>query len=123
MFGLFGKAKKPTIDREQSLSAIPVLNRATRIEEHEDGGVMVHVSLPAREGFFAWFQPPAAERRIKLDELGGFVVKQIDGKRTVRSIVAAFVRQYRTNRREAELSTADFLKSLARRHVISIVIQ
>jgi len=63
------------------------------------------------------------ERHIKLDELGTFVIGQIDGKKTVRKIINAFAKHYKLNRRESELSCVAFIKSLTTRNVISVVIK
>ena len=71
----------------------------------------------------ARFMPPILERTVKLDELGAFVFRLIDGQRTVLQIVEAFQQRYKANRREAELSTVEFLRSLAQRRVISIAIK
>ncbi len=62
-------------------------------------------------------------KQIKLDELGAFVFGLIDGTRNVRQIIADFVARYGTTKREAELSTVDFLRSLAKRHAISIAVK
>ena len=109
------------IDRRRSLESIPVLNPGVRLEPEEDGRLLVIVPVTrARKGWLTRFQPRVFERKLRLDELGAFVLRQIDGDRPVRAIVESFVKQYGTTRREAELSTAEFLKSLARRNVISI---
>ena len=113
----------PQIDRRASLDGVPVLNHGVRLKDEPDGRVLVTVELARRTGFWARFQQPVNRRRLRLDELGSFVVRQIDGRRSVRQIIEAFVGRYRTNRREAELSTADFLRTLARRRVISVVIK
>lgn len=119
---LFSRQKEvPTIDRRRSLASIPAVNPGVRSEKQDDGRLLITVSLPRRSrGFLARFQPPVSERRVRLDELGAFVFGRIDGQRTVADIVADFVRTYGTTRREAELCTADFLKSLAQRSIISI---
>lgn len=124
--GLFRSAarkKPPTLDRETSLRAVPVLNPGVEIIDREDGGVCLRVRIPRQStGWMARFLPPVFERNIQLDELGSFVVRQIDGRRTTRDIIDAFTAQYRLNRREAELSCTRFLRSLAERRAVSIAV-
>ena len=88
-----------------------------------DGRLQVVVRWRRTRGLWARFMPPIIERTVKLDEVGAFVFRLIDGRRDVRQIIEEFVRRYRANRREAELSTVAFLRSLAERRVISIVIK
>ena len=123
MFGFSNrKSTPPKIDRRQSLAGIPMLNSGVRIDPGAERDSLV-VTLRRGSGFLARFQPAVMERVIKLDELGTFVLRQIDGRRTVLSIVDAFTDRFRTNRRESELSTVTFLRSLAERRAISIIIK
>jgi len=108
------------MDRRQSLAAIPALNEEVRVEAQDDGRVMLYVPVRRRAGFLARFQPAVMEKRIRLEELGSFVFGQIDGRRTTQDIIEAFLVRYQTNRREAELSTAEFLRSLVVRNVVSL---
>ena len=71
----------------------------------------------------ARFLPPVVVRKFELDELGAFVVGQINGKKTVLELVDAFVDQYKISRREAELSVVAFLKSLIQRRIVSVTIE
>jgi hypothetical protein len=120
---MFGRQKEPVIDRRQSLDGIPVVNRGVTVEDVPPDRLNLVVRTPRGSGLLARFQPPVLERNIKLDALGTFVFRQIDGERDVRGIIGIFAERYRANRREAELSTVAFLRSLAERRVISIVIK
>ena len=124
MFG-WVKAKPPVINREQSLAGIPMVNEGVRAQPREGDAARLELVIRLRRGggFLARFMPPTLERRVKLDELGSFVFQQIDGQRNVREMVDAFLARYRVNRREAELSTVEFIRSLAQRQAISIVIR
>jgi len=104
------------------LAAVPVLNQGVS-RESTDNGLIVTAHVKRGTGLRAMFQPPVMEKRVELDELGAFVFRQIDGKRTTKDIIDAFMRKYRVNRREAELSCVDFLKSLLKRNVISVVVE
>ena len=119
----FRKTEKPSIDRRQSLEGIPVLNPGVATDEREDHTLVLRVPAARGQGFLARFQPEVIEKQIKLDAVGSFVVRQIDGRRNVFAIVEALIGRYKLNRREAELSCVEFLRSLAQRRAISIAIK
>ena len=120
---LWTTRKRDPLDRSTSLAGIPVFNDGASICEQEDGRVVIRLPPPPRPGLLGRLLRPVPGKQLRLDELGSFVVRQIDGETNVSRIIESFVAQYRTNRREAELSMVEFLKSLARRRVISILIQ
>lgn len=124
MFG-WVKAKPPVINREQSLTGVPMVNEGVHAQPRDDDVQRLELVIRLRRdgGFLSRFMPPTLERKVKLDDLGTFVFGLIDGRRTVREIVEAFLARYRVNRREAELSTVEFIRSLAQRQAISIVIR
>jgi len=120
---LFSSKKEPRIDRRRSLAAIPVLNDGARVTDKEDGTAELSVRIRPKKGLLSRFLPQVDEKRIKLDELGSYVIRQVDGKRSVLQIVERFVEHFGTNRREAELSTAEFFRALVKRRLVSIVIK
>jgi hypothetical protein len=124
---LFGRkrAAGPPLGRGESLSARPVLNRLVRVEHGEDG----HAILQVPRGDSAlvrsvsrWFHLPPY-RPIALDELGTFVIELCDGRHTVRDLVDMFAKRFKLNRREAELGMTTFLRTLARRSIVALVIE
>ncbi|MDP7741030.1 MAG: PqqD family protein [Lentisphaeria bacterium] len=115
--------KPEQIDRRRSLASIPVVNDCVSHTIDENGRLQLTIEIQRGSGFLSRFQPRIMKKRVRLDELGVFVFEQIDGKRTVKAIIEAFTRRFRTDRRESELSVAAFLKSLAQRRVISIVVK
>ena len=121
--GLFGERQDGGIDRRAALGGIPVLMPGVELEDGDDGRITAVVHLKRPDGFLARFMHPVSSRRIRLDEIGSFVLSRIDGRRTVMELIECFVGRYRINRREAELSVAEFLKSLVRRNVIAIGIR
>ena len=123
LFSKISKKQQPLLDRYQSMEGIPVLNSGISMETGEDGTLVLRVTVERGSGFLDRFRPPEMTRRIKLDELGSFVVRLIDGRRNVLDIVEAFEAKYKTNRRETQLSIVAFLKSLVTRHVASIAIE
>jgi len=105
------------------LGGIPVLNEKVSCADDEAGRLVINVKLKRGNSFLARFQPPVSERNIKLDEIGSFVFKLIDNQRSALEIIELFLAKYRVNRREATLSVVEFLKSLVKRGVVSIVIR
>ena len=49
-----------------------------------------------------WLRAPT-ERKVELDEVGGFVWELCDGSHTVEIVVQKTSKQYKMNRREAEV--------------------
>jgi hypothetical protein len=122
---MFGRAKQKdenvfSLDRRQSLAGIPALNEGVKCTEGEKGETLLIVPMKRRPDFLGRFQPARWERKVQLDSVGSFVVAQIDGKRNVLEITEIFIERYKVNRREGELSTVAFLKSLLERNIISI---
>ncbi len=121
--GIIGDSAKTEIDRRAALAGIPVLMPGVELETGDDGRLTAVVHLKRPEGFLARFMHPVSSRRIRLDEIGSFVLSQIDGRRSVMEIIGCFIGKYRINKREAELSIAEFLGSLVKRNVIAIGIR
>jgi hypothetical protein len=112
-----------SLDRRQSLSGIPALNEGVKAAPSENGDLLLTVPMKRRGDFLGRFQPARWERRVQLDSVGSFVLSQIDGQRTVLEISEIFIERYKINRREGELSTVAFLKSLLQRNIICIGIK
>jgi hypothetical protein len=123
IFPSIARQPKPEIDRRQSLEGIPVVNENVSFTDDGTGRLIINARTMRGKGFLARFQPPVLERNIKLDEIGSFVFKLIDNRRNTLEIIDVFLAKYRVNRREATLSVVDFLKSLAKRGIVSIAIR
>lgn len=121
--GLFSGKQDIVLDRRESLEGVPILNEGARITREEDGRILIHIPSGGARGLMARLLPALPDSQIRLDELGSFVFAQIDGKRNVFQIIKSFTKEYGVNRREAEQSVVNFLKSLTQRRVISIVIK
>ena len=124
---LFGHKKPsgPPLGRAESLSARPVLNRLVRVERGEDG--LATLQVPRGDSALVrsvsrWFRLPPY-RPIALDELGSFVIELCDGRHTVRDLVDKLAKRFKLNRREAEVGMTTFLRTLARRSIIALVIE
>lgn len=124
---LFGKKRRstPHLGRQESLSAKPVLNRLVKVERGEDGKVMLQI--PRRDSGMVRAVSRmfhiAPYKRVALDELGTFVIELCDGNHTVQDVVDKFAERFKLNPREAELSMSGFLRNLARRSIIGLVIE
>ncbi len=116
----------PPLDRQRSLKGVPICHDSIVIEADQasaDGMVLVNRVARGNSLWSRFFSPPIIEQRLELDELGSFVFRLIDGRRSVAQIIDEFVQRYRVNRREAELCTVAFLRKLAQKRLVSIAIQ
>jgi len=57
-------------------------------------------------------------KKLQLDQMGSFVWRLIDGKKTVREIITVFAKEYKVTRQEAETAVTTFLKTLGQRGFI-----
>ena len=113
---------EPRLDRSQSMGAIPVPNRGVESYPSDDGGALMLVVQrePFRNRLLQAVAPVVRERRIELDEVGTAVWRMLDGQRSVREVIGRFSEEFGVNRREAEVSVLDFLKSLMGRGLLSM---
>lgn len=118
---LFWQREKKYADRRAALAGVPRLCPETEIVEVAKGLLKLKVPVPRGAGWFDRFRPAVREKIYELDEFGGFVVRQIDGRRDVLTIVDAFERRFGMSRREAELSVVAFFNMLIQRRVVSVV--
>lgn len=120
---MFKKRENNPLDRRQSLDGVPVLNENVSSGNDNAGRLVINIKMKRGNGFLARFQPPVLERNVRMDEIGAFVFKLIDNQRSALEIIELFLAKYRVNRREATLSVVEFLKSLVKRRIVSIVIR
>jgi len=99
------------------------LNEQVTFADDQSGRLVVNIRLRRGNGLLARFQPPVLERNVRLDEIGAYVFKLIDNRRSTLEIINMFLAKYSVNRREATLSVVDFLKLLVKRGVVSIAIR
>jgi hypothetical protein len=120
------KREFPKPDRGAVMRSIPILNAQVELIRDDAGstGAMLISRRPRSSN--NWLArcliPPVIEKRLKLGELGVFVVNLFDGVRDVATIAAIFATHFKVNRREAELSTALFIKRLAEREMAAIIV-
>jgi len=119
------RRKDPELDREQSLSAKPFLDRRVKVERADDGTVILQVprrSTAMMRTVSRFFRVPPY-RQVALDELGTFVIELCDGTHTVRDMIDKFAERFKLNRREAEVSLSSFLRTLAGRSIVGLLIE
>ena len=119
------KQKVRAISRKASLDSTPVHNQALRVERQEDGTIVLyakqqHKGLGKRLAKLCKIED--LEKRYSLDELGAFVWDMCDGETTVRTMINRFAEKHRLSRKEAEISMVEYLKSLASKGIIGIVV-
>ena len=118
--GLFRRAK-PKVSRQEMLAAAPVRNPEARVEELDDGRVIVRIPVRPRR-VVRWLvrQDPKRPmlRSFELDPLGSEVWTLCDGRRNVRRLIEQFARKHRLNLREAEVSMVTYLKTLTSRGLL-----
>lgn len=120
---LFRKKRTP-LTREQSLRSVPIKNQSVEETKTESGEIVLY--LIRRD---VWWIKVLAKtfyvpkgRKISLDELGSTVWGWLDGKTNVHQVIKRFAEKYKLSKREAELSVAAYLKTLAKRGLIGIAV-
>ncbi len=118
----FLKIQPPVVDRQGALTLRPGRNSQLTWEKQDEGKTMLTVPINEKAGKLAqllakWLRAPA-ERHVELDEVGGYVWELCDGSNTVEAIVQKTGREYKMNRREAEVSVTMFLQMLHEKNYI-----
>ncbi len=118
----FLKIRPPAVDRQAAMTLRPGRNSLLSWEKRDSGETILTVPQnqkvgPVTRRMAKWLHAPT-ERHVELDEVGGFVWELCDGNHTIDSIVQKTGRQYKMNRREAEVSVTMFLQMLHERNFI-----
>ena len=125
--GVFKRRRRgPHIDREEALNSIPVQNAEVRATRLESGDVLLVYPIRVKPWIASLarrFGSPTDDvqtRKLQLDALGTEVWGLLDGKRSVRELIAVFADRHRMHPKEAEFSVARFLRELGRRGLIGL---
>ena|SRR5579883_1946124 len=118
----FLKIRPPQVDRQAAMTLRPVRNSNLSWEKRESGDTLLTIPQNEKVGrvtraMAKWMKVPT-ERHVELDEVGSFVWDLCDGNNTVETIVQKTGRQYKMNRREAEISVTTFLQMLHERNFV-----
>lgn len=114
--------RTPSVPRATAMQLRPIRNGCVEWTRSADGEALL--TVPRRDDKIGrvvggFFHMPES-RGIQLDEVGAFVWSLCDGAHTVNSIIQKTSREYRMNRREAEVSVSQFLRMLSDRNLIGM---
>ena len=123
--GIFRRKRAAGITREQALAARPLRNPELETERTDDGEVSV--KLPRRKvwwlNLLAKFGSIPEYRTIALDRVGTSVWELCDGEHTVKELIGTLAERHQLARKEAELSMVTYLRELAERGIIVLVVE
>jgi hypothetical protein len=107
------------------LSSRPARNDALKWEENDDGEVQIRVTRQDswKIRFLSRMFYIPKERKITLDELGTEVWTLCNGKNTVAQMIEALSKKYQLNRKEAEVSLLNYLKTLGQKRFVGFVLE
>ncbi len=91
--------------------------------EEQGGGIVVIRPRPAYHGLltpFDWIVYLLAPRRLRLDEIGSFCWRQLDGRRTAGEIAAALRAEFGDSVEPAEERVGQFIRSLRREQLVRL---
>jgi hypothetical protein len=110
---------KSRAGHQRILRACPARAAGARVRPIDSSGKwqVIH-DTPSGKWIKLLGAPPRTTRTFELDEVGKFVWDACDGRTSVDSIVESLVRDYSLHRREVELATIEFIRTLARRGLV-----
>lgn len=106
--------------RDEALAARPVRNPAIAWERQDNGKVLLTVPLqlkPWMRLLKPLLQVPQSHQ-VELDEVGSDVWGWLDGDQSLEDLAKRLAKTHKLNAREAEVSLAQFLQTLARRRFV-----
>lgn len=122
---IFGRKKAQQITREQVLSSRPFRNPQLKVTRTEDDGVAV--KIPRRKiwwvNLFAKLGRVPEYRLLTLDRVGTSVWDMCDGEHTVSDLIGQLAGEHQLSRKEAELSLVTYLRQLAERGVVVLLVE
>lgn len=122
---MFRRKKPPPLSREESLACVVVPNDGLRVTSDEDGNVTlsIPIQVPRWLGRFSKSaESEASDRKIELDEVGSFVWGMCHERTTVRQMIRRLSERYKLNMKEAEVSLTAFLRTLAKKRLVAVVL-
>ena len=119
-----GSVGKKQLTREQALSARALRNPDLEATRDEKG--VVSVTIPRRDTWWirmmARISSVPKKRIVTLDEVGTEVWDLCDGEHETGEIIRDFAVRHQLSRKEAEVSVVTYLRDLARRGMIILVV-
>lgn len=114
-------ARVARLSPEQMRRARPIRNPA--VVDLVDNGVTMLEGPLRLKGLLGWLTPDPVVKRFELEEVGSFVWSLIDGKRSFESLSKQLQKQFKLGRAEAEVSLDAYLRMLAERGLVSLVVK
>jgi hypothetical protein len=114
------------LTRRDALDGVPVKNPLAQATRQEDGGLLLvyPMALPhwvaAAARALGHRRQNAVSKKLQLDQLGAATWHLVDGRSSVRDIVARFAETYQLDNRESEIAVSQFLRELGKRGLIAI---
>ena len=118
------KNRKPGVDMEQFLQAVPLVPPSVEVVRLDNGLIQAQSPIARPRAIIApikWFLPAVTYRRIELDELGTEVLDLCDGQATIEQIIETFAASHKFSFREAQISVTSFLQMLTQRGLVIIL--
>jgi hypothetical protein len=118
------RGKGIRISREQWLKSIPI-RITNEYYENDDGTTTILVEIEYK-GFIGKLlkifsiTPPPKYKRIVLDRIGSIVWKMCDGKHSVEDIIKKLMKETGLSRRNIELATYNYIKTLIMKGLIEL---
>jgi coenzyme PQQ synthesis protein D (PqqD) len=123
--GIFATRKPSKLNRDAMLSSRPARNEAVDWETNDRGEVRITVtrqeSWKIRLLSKLFYIPK--KRRITLDEVGTEIWQMCNGRTSVGQMIESLSEKYQLNRKEAEVSLLDYLKTLAQKRFVGFMVQ
>jgi hypothetical protein len=122
----YSRESNPGHSRERALRCIPVKNPEVTEIVDDDGELRLVYQVQVRSLFHGVMKritgsgKTVIDRKLQLDVLGASVWGMIDGRKTVRDIIAEFQALHQLHSREAEISVTSFFKELGRRGLLAM---
>ncbi len=120
----FVRKKQPQLTKEQAMAVKPVINPVLTWNVNENGEVSI--TIPVRNDrtgriLGRLFGTPKSKQLV-LDEVGSSVWQMCDGQHGVGLIISELCKKYKLNKREAEASVTMYLKMLAERNLVGLLL-
>ncbi len=117
------KKTQPTIPRDVLLRSKIIRNPNIKWDKKEDGSVILRIPLPKQKpGLFSGFIKQPEEKKIQLDEIGGYVWELSDGSKTVNEVINLLAEKFKLHRREIEASFMVYLKTLMQKKLVGLIL-
>lgn len=119
------KRRRYHLTRLQMLESVPRRNPEVRFEELDSGRMIAVYRQDARglKRLLIRFLHMPEVGQVVLDETGAKVVRQIDGTRSVRELIAYLAQELKLSRKESEISLLKYLETLGQRRLIGFAVQ